>query len=97
MSEHTPGPWEVDFGGSIGHIKSVAKNDRGTTPTVCKYDAASNSCAPSFSAEVMRANARLIASAPELLEALEEIRSDPDIRYRVWVKAHEAIKKARGE
>ena len=62
---HTPGPWSVDYGGTIGHIKSLAKNDNGWTPTICRYDL----CADTVKDQAA-ANARLIAAAPELLEAL---------------------------
>lgn len=100
--KHTPGPWEVDFGGSIGHIKSVGQNDYDTTPTVCKYDAASNSCAPSFSAEVMQANAKLIAASPTMLEALVAINEatnpffedDPLKLHRARIAVQQAIKLA---
>jgi hypothetical protein len=35
--KHTGEPWEKDYGGTIGHIKSTAPNGRNNTPTVCKY------------------------------------------------------------
>lgn len=69
---HSPGPWVVDYGGTLGHIKSVpadAKSGITPTPTVCRYD--SEFRADSISDEQAAANARLIAAAPDLLEALQ--------------------------
>ena len=37
-AQATPGPWVVDYGGSLGHIKSLANEDGRSTPTVAKYD-----------------------------------------------------------
>lgn len=34
----TPGPWERDYGGTMGHIKSTTKAGTVATPTVCRYD-----------------------------------------------------------
>ena len=42
------------------------------------------------------ANANLIAAAPDLLEALEDILANPDSRYH-QDKARAAIAKAKGE
>jgi len=61
--------------------------------------------------EPSEANARLIAAAPELLEALSDLveiedrdnRTDPSIpasdawRLKAWNNAREAIRKAKGE
>jgi hypothetical protein len=90
MSEHTAGPWSYsEQRGSKNHC-TVAQ----------VWDSYGDCLAIIESTDdeaVATANARLIAAAPELLAALEEIRSDPDIQYRVWIKADKAIKKARGE
>jgi hypothetical protein len=73
MSKHTPGPWVVSHGydGSI----SVDTVDyvRLNLTTACKIvvaDICKHEMAEHFSAE---ANARLIAAAPELLEALQDV------------------------
>jgi hypothetical protein len=61
MSEHTPGPWEVDAEDS----HKVASEDYGTIAWTPNEPAEM----PPIMAE-MRANARLIAAAPDLLKAL---------------------------
>jgi len=70
--QFTPGPWEYDYGNTLGHVKSlgVRVNDPTTlrTPTVALYDVLPDDM---MSAEEKRANARLIAAAPELYEALQ--------------------------
>lgn len=86
MSDHSPGPWSLLCDEARGRPRCLIVDAKGNEI------AAVNPFRESWNE-----NANLLKAAPELLEALEEIRSDPDIRYRVWVKAHEAIKKARGE
>jgi len=68
----TPGPWVVDFGGTTGHIKSVAKNKSSNTPTVARYDIG----IPGVSEDEQYANAHLIAAGPVLYEALREAVKD---------------------
>lgn len=71
-TKHTPGPWEADYGGTIGHIKSVAEYDDGRTPTVARYDVNT----PGLRAEEKEANKCLIAAAPDLLEALQRLMAN---------------------
>jgi hypothetical protein len=59
MSKHTPGPWTV--GGPTGYFYQLEIN-----PSIGKVYGAG---------EELKANARLIAAAPELLEVLEELMS----------------------
>lgn len=81
MSQHTPGPWRVDYGQGTGRgtiypsKNSVFTNELGRTGSVANahlpplYDKAGKG----FSEEafaVMEANARLIAAAPELVETV---------------------------
>jgi len=49
---------------------------------------------PQSSLPEARANARLMAAAPDLLEALQEIISITDRDHTAWVKAKAAIEKA---
>lgn len=67
MSAHTPGPWRVEgrtvYGAKSGHIISHGTNAYGDGPEgyVCNTSGTSE------------ADARLIASAPDLLEALQNL------------------------
>jgi len=95
---HTPGPWKIDD----GYTTSL------TIGCGFGYDIAQVECSMSFSDDCgfrinlddeEMANAHLIASAPELLEALEEMYevcnlSSDDAPHRV--KARAAIIKAGG-
>lgn len=58
-AQHTPGPWEIDYGYNR-IIKSIGP---------CVPD----EYAGSAWLEVTEANARLIAAAPDLLEALKQV------------------------
>ena len=73
--EFTPGPWKKDYGNTKGHIKSIAPNDKGWTPTVCKYSEFSHLPIDMPFNEV-EANGYLIAAAPEMLE--DEINNKED-------------------
>lgn len=102
MSKPTPGPWEI-------------YRDSGLNIFISQPSSVANRI-PGYYAEVRRftpddrqveANARLIAAAPDLLEALQEVMSwidnwDPDFTFdNEWagteIKARAAIKKATGE
>ena len=68
-TNHTPGPWEV-------RPSSNPKNGtlwRDVVSTGCEYS-------PSYVGEALEADARLIAAAPELLEALDELLAELDSR-----------------
>ena len=80
MSEHTPGPWSFELHNEDFYI--------GGETAVCGTFAQDH-------AGEEEANARLIAAAPELLEALERIRDhtfSPSSTIREWARA--AIAKA---
>lgn len=87
----TKGPWE------IGNHNScvISKNDesliiRGAVgEDAIKYYGGNLICE-----SVSQANAKLIAAAPELLEALIEIVRISDRKHNAWDRAKEAIKKA---
>jgi hypothetical protein len=93
---------------TIGPWAAIAKNP----PTVmdrrgCRI--ATTCQLPGHSADEQQANARLIASAPDLLDALEEIFHDwitlvgEDLREenedvsRIWEKCEIVLAKAKGE
>ena len=65
MSKHTPGPWEVSYkfgrSGLIGPVRTT--NDYPVASVTGYYEVAGQT----------EPNARLIAAAPELLEALEKL------------------------
>lgn len=103
MNNHTPGPWSYELedsqlirdseGNSIVEVFLPMHRELG-------YDK---------SAEIQEANARLIAAAPDLLEALKQLMADyeaiiagefnwneSDENSPLWVKCNQAIAKAGG-
>lgn len=99
-SKHTPGPW--DLGVNSYNAETRAEGDVLVKKTG-KRIAYTGSV--HTDREVNKANARLIAAAPELLEALENITAGlndeedtmPLIRGSEVKAARKAIAKARGE
>jgi hypothetical protein len=111
MSEHTPGPWKANG--------LPASNDPDYRLSCAVYAGEKPICTTdlsvgrykALSAEEQDANARLIAAAPELLEALSDtlgalntVRGwqgpyalSAEEADRVCAKAEKAIAKARGE
>ena len=90
MAKHTPGPWHVGMKpGPIVYGEDGAQVAPLHVPMVPK--------------EENRANARLIAAAPELLEALENLLEHVENRDALgayWadpMAARAAIAKAKGE
>jgi len=81
MSNHTPGPW------------TLGETDRNEQPTVVALDGGvlvavcAHECITSLIPEAI-ANARLIAAAPDLLEALKaiiaELRRVRDVKPEQW-------------
>jgi hypothetical protein len=75
MTKHTPGPWAIreDHGYEEGHF-DILDADENRVAQVCNeyadYDMAVANWHGEYG-ETMRANARLIAAAPELPEALQ--------------------------
>ena len=99
-SKHTPGPWEAHYPeGSNGYwyIEPDSRpNGTGRIATAYHAD----------TPEQVASNARLIAAAPDLLVALEELYThhaykDPEAQKAldtpVMAKARAAIAKAKGE
>ena len=96
--KHTPGPWVADY--DIYPIMVYSESQRRPT-----YDEIDNVYgeAMEFIANTgcNKANARLIAAAPELLEALQEIIASSDagnasILDSLTCKARASISKATG-
>jgi hypothetical protein len=91
MSQHTPGPWEIDQ--AIRHGFTVYSQQAGFIVGYMDEEGR-------YGAVESEANARLIAAAPDLLEALEELLVQREGHYSTqtaWDKARAAIAKARGE
>ena len=90
--QHTPGPWSLSP--SFDRVeRRVQHGDN--PPLVWGIASGINSAHPDHMPRAEQiANARLIASAPELLEALEELE-----RLTVWVggqnPVHDAIESAK--
>lgn len=72
MRNFTPGPWEVD-GNTVYALESAGWH-RGVERMQNRFSALVQS--PRTSSSELEANARLIAAAPDLLEALEMARSE---------------------
>lgn len=85
MSKHTPGPWSRD------------KNDSLCSPDGRQVYVWNSGLGNSYRSDETDANARLIAAAPELLEALEAMLPGAEAMGWETSKARAAIAKARGE
>lgn len=73
MSAHTPGPWEAGLPGEADRITAddgTKYHRRRTVAWVATHDAYRD-----MNNEMAQGDARLIAAAPELLEACEEMLS----------------------
>lgn len=107
MSKHTPGPWKVIRDGNDLSVRSANSRDTGK---ITHLDIAENigglRPGPDFTdRSEAKANARLIAAAPELLAELEMLSNIvegcgmatmPEVECRL-VFARAAITKAKGE
>ena len=96
MSKHTNGPWEVvrTDAGIIVRTESVKKTRAGASryAAIGGFDRSD----PEQLAEAL-ANARLIAAAPELLEALRGLLEQTGLDEWRAEKARDAIAKATKE
>lgn len=84
MNKHTPGPWFTKGkfdSGFFGSTTEVRSEDR----TVVAFVISGNDH-----------NASLIAAAPELLAALNEVVRISDRKHDAWDAARAAIAKAEG-
>lgn len=110
---HTPGPWSVGYSekkryAATGHCDwweaSIHVGERGSRGNCLALVCMGGTGATRTDQDSVEANARLIAAAPELLEALEAIidsardgRDIPEWLDERLVSAEAAIRKARGE
>lgn len=94
MSSPTPGPWVIPSKSHVGTRRCGVWSDDGRFQiAVCNSEA--------LSWEANKANARLIAAAPDLLDAaraaLDDLISDGHAHYRVAETLRAAIAKATGD
>lgn len=79
MSKHTPGPWKFsEYHGAIlsdEDPRAAVKSEVAVFPVLKAWNRASPPKGTHKSYDLQRANAQLIAAAPELLEALQEMVS----------------------
>ena len=92
-TKHTPEPWTIDEDGMICHVTT----DPFTGKRVNIYVAEICFIGPG-TLPAQRANARLIAAAPDMLEALENLENDALVAMpaTAWQMVQDAIAKARG-
>jgi hypothetical protein len=90
MNKHTPGPWNVNDDTDISGVENDPKNE-----CVGPVDVA-HVYLRTVSGRT-EANARLIAAAPYLLEALQNLENDDgSIPKHAWDIVQDAINKAIG-
>ena len=102
MSGHTPEPWVVMehfSGGNLTQYWIISPNQHGM---ICRINV-TDACGDVIN-EPTKANARLIAAAPELLAALKALadyvfreESKQNICSSTWMDARAAIAKAEGK
>jgi len=113
MSKHTPGPWRIEGSQEDGLFYIVADQSKNwNNPVVCSfYDDVTpedSICGAEYeSYPNAEANARLIAAAPDLFKALDDLESlvsgwlsdanSPSRGIPAIVAARAAIAKAKGE
>lgn len=87
---HTPGPWSIsleDDGGFV--VYTPPTGDMGWNSVVTSRGQWGHND------EQSHANGRLIAAAPDLLEALQNLDANPELTS-AWLQARAAIAKATG-
>ena len=107
MSKHTPGPWAYTKSVNFGHESFNIHQADGAGYTPYMSDVGTTELGEDM--EIQEANARLIAAAPQMLEALDELVDLKDRRHmlaieryqqareRAWEKCRAAIRAAKGE
>ncbi len=75
MAKHTPGPWKSVYSGS-GDFDIIAPGDVDVASVIGDWSHMHHDPEVSCRADITEANARLIAAAPVLLEALMELAED---------------------
>ena len=95
MSGHTPGPWKAPTGDVTVILGTHEYDGERVIVASVRVPVDVDTHEALIPATEWQANARLIAAAPEMLEALEDLTvaapNDP-----CWQRARAAIAKARG-
>lgn len=98
-TKHTPGPWsccQEEHGVPYLRVRGTVIGERYKIANVLLDPYCDSPCA----SEEAKANARLIAAAPELLEVAQEVLADDMLQYlpaEYVAKVRAAIAKATGE
>lgn len=89
LNMHTPGPWSLEEvasdSGRIKHLCPVEDKSGLSLLTVVEHEGVK------FAAVYNDADARLIAAAPELLDALQAVMSVARFDYNTGDETHRAI------
>ena len=91
MNKHTPGPWKAPKP-TIGDSNCLYIGEKTGNWDICVIN---TTTAPT--PKQAKANARLIAAAPDLLEALEQLTAVCNYQYKgtaAYNQALEAVRKA---
>ena len=81
LSKHTPGPWTVDYVQGIPEKVSFWRIASKENICIAEIDQSLDST----SKEERTANAQLIATAPELLEALQQMQAAVEECLAEWI------------
>ena len=92
MTKHTPGPWFVGTGTSdqLGPVLAIVRKEESSGAAIAIIDTVPGD-------EFSQENARLIAAAPELLDALVEMVEIAEAQGHRVTRGRAAIAKATGE
>lgn len=113
MSKHTPGPWDIDWyeckmdKDDVTHAKKTGNNSAKVGDILWRAPRCIGPCGSEHShwggdlLTVDEADARLIAAAPDLLEALQNLlkvhEGEGGTKFHAGGIARAAIRKATGE
>lgn len=96
-AQHTPGPWALASSGANCFTVHADDSASIVAYTMPRFKVSKGHAEPTSPSEEDWANARLIAAAPELLEALEAIVAESDkLPEHQFQLAVAAIAKAKG-
>lgn len=91
--QHTPGPWfHAHRKGNDGMFRTEVFSEQHGGVAACDWTP--KHCGNGVTATYREANARLIAAAPDLLDALQSL-VDMDVSYQRGPRVEEAVNKAR--